>query len=120
MTLRDYLQKIEKKHGPSRDVTFIIAHAVKDEHTPFFHNEFRETPIRSAWQWLKSSDEFLDAYIVINADHPPIDIPGNWVNKYKKGWLSCAVLTTQNDLELLYPGKQALDMAAYYNRTVTV
>lgn len=120
MTLREYLQKVEAKRGPGRDVTFIIAHAVKDARTPFFHSEYRATPIRSASEWLRSGEDFLDESLVINADHPPIDIPGHWGAKYRKGWLDCAVLTTQADLELLYSTQQARDMAAYYKRTVTI
>lgn len=120
MTTREYLQKIQEKNGTCRDVTFIIARAVKDTHSPFYHHEFYGTPIRSVSEWLRWGDEFLDEHLVINADHPPIDVTGHWINKYKRGWVSCAMLTTEADLQLLYPGQQAVDMANYYRRTVTI
>lgn len=117
MNAREYLEKQAK----NQQITFVIARAVKDEATPFYHYEYRTTPIRAAWEWLRedgSGRRFGDNYLVINADHPPVDITGLWVRNYKAGHLSCAVLTTEADLRTMYSEKQAADMIAYYNKTV--
>lgn len=119
MTTREYLQKIQARQK-YRDVTFIIARAVKDENTPFYHYEFRNTPLRKAEKWLQAEEEFLDEQLVINADHAPIDVTGLWGGLYKRGSISCAMLTTEADLRLLYSEEQAARMAAHYKKTVTI
>lgn len=114
MTVREYLQKQSK----NTQVTFIIAHAVKDENTPFNHYEYKTTPIFAVWEWQEKST-WYDRYIVVNADHPPIDITGGWVNWYKAGRLKCIVITTEEDIRANCGGeKQTQDMIAYYKRTV--
>lgn len=113
MNAREYLDKLNS----GREVTFVIARAVKDEASPYYHTEYRTTPIHSAWEWLDG--EALDDHIVINADHPPMDITGNWVRAYNAGRLSCAVLTTVDDLRKMYPNEAQLQrMIAYYEKTV--
>lgn len=112
MNAREYLEKMDI----NSPVTFVIARAVKDEATPFYHYEYRTTPIRSAWDWL--SGVWADQYLVVNDDHPPVDITGHWVKAYQAGRLSCATLTTEADLRTMYSEKQAADMIAYYNKTV--
>lgn len=113
MKIREYLEKIEKH----TDVTFIIQRSIKDDHAPFYHNEFQTTPIRTNQEWLEG-EGFIDNHIVINQDHPPIDVTGTWVNWYMAGRLKCAVVTTEEDLIRHYGEKQGRDMIAYYNRTV--
>lgn len=120
MTAREYVQKIAKKKG-HQQVTFIIAHSVRYEHAPGYRYEYRTTPIYSTSELLRYPDcSFLDGHLVINADHPPIDITGIWVNRYKRGFLCCAMLTTEEDLRTHYSEKQATDMIAYYNREITL
>lgn len=117
MNATEYLQKLPQ----NQQVTFVIARAVPDDATPFSHFEYRSTPIRGAWEWLQegpSCIKFGDKYIVINADHPPIDVTGMWVRQYKNGHLSCAMLTTVSDLLDLYSEEQAARMVEYYHRTV--
>lgn len=109
MTIREYLEQIGRT-----DVTFIISHAVKDENTPFYHSEYKTAPVRHSNEWLQG-DGFIDNHIVINADHPPIDVTGTWLNWYKNGHLQCAVVTTEADLLTLYSEKQARDMIAMYD-----
>ena len=112
MNAREYLQKQNKLQS----VTFVIAHAVKDAATPFYHYEYKTMPVFTAQEMLQG--EWIDKYMVINSDHPPVDITGTWHNWYKSGRLSCAMLTTEDDLRAMYSEKQAADMIAYYNRTV--
>ena len=112
MTIREYLERIGRNN-----VTFIILHAVKDDNTPFYHSEYKTTPVRHRDEWLQG-DGFIDNHIVIMADHPPVDLTGAWHNWYKDGFLRCAVVTTEADLRTMYSEKQALDMIAMYEREV--
>ena len=111
MKLREWLDR-----QGTTDVTFIIAKAVKDERSPMYHNEYRETSISQVWELKRSP--WVDKYIVINANHPPIDITGSWVSKFNKGHLKCAIITTEQDLHTLYCGEQAESMISYYDKTV--
>ncbi len=111
MTLKEFLQKVKKG-----EYTFTIAKAVKDEHTPFHHSEYYQTPIRyiDEWNdWAKAKD-----YIVINPDSCPIDVTGVWQNHYKRGFLYCAIITTEEDLRTKYGEKQGNDMIEYYDKLV--
>lgn len=115
MTIREYLQKSQFNVA---DVTFIVQRAVKDENTPFYHDEYWTTPVRSVREWLEG-EGFVDTHIVINADHPPIDVTGTWGNWYKMGRLRCVVVTTEEELIKHYGEKQGKDMVAFYKRTVS-
>ena len=120
MTAREYLQKIVEKHGPQQ-VTFVIAHSVRNAAAPGHHYEYQTTPVYYTDELLRyPADTWVDKHLVINADHPPIDITGIWVRNYQKGWLYCAMLTTETDLRTLYCETQATSMIAYYEREVTL
>ena len=112
MTAREFLTK----YCTNEEVTFIIQHAVKDEHSPFYNNTYSTTPMRRDWEWQRHI--WLDSYIVIKADHPPIDVTGAWLNRYNAGHLKCAMLTTEADLIRHYGEKQGRDMIEWYKRTV--
>lgn len=112
MKLREFLQE----NGRNIQYTLVIQKTVKDEHSPFYHDEYKTTPIYSTWEWLQSS--CIDKYIVINRDHPPIDVTGCWLNWYNKGNLGCCVVTTEEDLILHYGEKQGKDMIDYYDRKI--
>lgn len=112
MKVREYLQKFPD----ATSVTFIKQVSVKDEASPFYHSEYKTTPIFSGWEWLRN-DRICD-YLVINADHPPIDVIGGWHNWYRDGHLKCAVITTEAELRKLYSEEQTQRMIAYYERTV--
>jgi hypothetical protein len=112
MKLREWLEA----KGQNEQATFVIAKAVKDEQSPMYRYEYRETPIRTVWEWL--GGETADKYIVINPDHPPIDIAGHWVRHYNKGWLKCCVITTEQDLYTKYSEKQAKEMLEWYDKEV--
>lgn len=117
MTLRKFLElkAQQKKYGEYQQFTFTIAKSVKDSNTPFYHNEFRQTPIRDIKEWLDGTS--IDKYIVINPDSMPIDITGNWCNWYKSGRLICCIVTTIEDLELQLKDKDQLArMIKHYNK----
>lgn len=113
MTAREYLEK--KKEATM--VTFVIRKAEKDTDSPFYDSVYRGTPIRTAGEWLRDFT-WPEKYIVINADHPPIDSTGHWLRMYKSGYLLCAMITTEEELIRHYGEKKGRDMIAYYNRTV--
>lgn len=114
MTIREYLSKLPKND----QVTFVVQHAVKSEAGPFYENRYSTGPIRGAWEWLEFGESFLDGNLVINADHPPIDVTGLWARNYKNGHLRCAMVTTEADLLTHYGPEQGRRMIAYYERTV--
>ena len=112
MNIREYLEKTAKP-----EATFIIQKAVKNENAPGYHNEYKTTPVRHKSEWLRG-EGFIDNYIVIKADHPPIDVTGAWHNWHKGGSLGCAMVTTEADLLTHYGEKQGHRMIAYYEREV--
>lgn len=111
MKFREWLEM----QGKNDRVTIIIAKAVKDEHTPFYHNEYSTTPIWSVWEWLRGTS--ADKYFVTNANHPPIDVTGNWQNEYKSGFLKCCIVTTEADHKALYRSEeQEQRMIEWYDK----
>lgn len=105
-----------KHFNENESFTFVIAKAVKNEHAPGHHNEFKTTPIRCVWEWMRM--EWLDKYIVINPKHPPIDVTGNWVHSYNREWLRCCIITTEFDIKTLYASDQAQRMLKHYDEKV--
>ena len=103
MRVREYLDRLPS----AAQVTFIKQEA---------GGAYRTTPIHSAWEWLNNDD--LCDYLVINADHPPIDVNGGRTIRYRQGRLHCAMITTEAELLKHYGEKQGRDMIAYYERTV--
>jgi hypothetical protein len=117
MTLRKFLElkAKQRKYGEYTNFTFTVAKSVKDDNTPFYHDWFRQTPVRDIKEWLDGTS--IDKYIVINPDSMPIDITGNWCNWYKRGDLVCCIVTTIEDLELQMKDKDQLArMIKYYNK----
>jgi hypothetical protein len=113
MTVRDYLNK----HQNEASITFISLKAKKDDHSPFYHAEYRTTPISSAYDWAQNNK--VCEKLVINADHPPIDVTGIWVSHYKAGRLLCAMITTEEELVRLYGEAQGRRMVEFYIEEVT-
>ena len=103
MNVREYLDRLPS----AAPVTFIKKEA---------GGAYRTTPIHSAWEWLNA--ESLCDYLVINADHPPIDATGGWGFRYKQGRLHCAMITTEALLLNEYGEAQGREMVAYYQREV--
>ena len=112
MLLKEWLQT----KGKNEQATFIVEKVVKDEHTPFYHPEYRTTPIHSVWEWIEG--ETASKFIVAKADHPPIDITGNWLQWYKEGKLLCAMVTTYESLFTRYGKEQAEQMIKWYDEKV--
>ena len=109
MKLDEFLKQVK-----GEDYTFTIAKAVKDD-APFYHDIFRQTPIRSKSEWIIGN---LKDYIVINPDSCPIDISGLWQRWYKSGRLNCAIITTEEDMYKHYSEKQAKEMIEWYDKKV--
>lgn len=107
MTVREYLERLDK----NGKVTFIIAHSVKESAGRFYHYEYKTTPIHSVYQII---GEWVDEYLVINDDNPPIDFDGGWVKLYNSGYLKCAIITTKDDLLMRYGEKEGREMIDYY------
>lgn len=109
MLVRDYL----KQFNITGDVTFIKARARKDAQTPFYHPEYQTTPINHVSQWQESR---IMNYIVLNDKQSPIDwLSGvSWSNDFKKGRLTSLLVISQEDLELLYPGKEQRERMIKY------
>lgn len=112
MNIREYLEKTGTENA-----TFIIQKCVKDEHSPFYNDEYKTTPVRCHHEWMQA-DGFIDTHIVIKADHPPVDVTGAWHNWYKKGHLRCAMVTTEADLLTHYGEEQGRRMIAFYEKEV--
>ena len=112
MKVREWLES----KGTNEQATFIIAQSVKYDNTDFYHKEYRTTPIHCIWEWLKG--DIGEKYIVINADHSPIDIAGHWCRAYNRGDLLCAIITTEADLYREMSKEQADRMIAYYDNEV--
>lgn len=107
MLVREYLKELKE----NQEVTFVIVKAVKDEETPFYHNQFYQTPIRLASEWMEGFD---DTYIVVKKDTCPIDINGIWDTWYEKSRIKCAMIMKKSELRKQYSGKQAETMIEYY------
>ena len=112
MKLKDFL---EIKRKDSKDYTFTIAKAVKDDYTPFYHYEYYQTPIRALWEWDNCR---INDYIVINPSACPIDISGGWQNRYNKGMLENVIITREQDLFTMYSKNQAKDMLEWYDEKI--
>lgn len=111
MLVKEYLEL----KGSKNNFTFIIQKAVKDDNSPFYHEEYKTTPIQNYYEW-KHAEKFLHKYIVVKADHAPIDPTGVWLNWYQQGDLNCCMITTEQDLITRYGDKQGQEMINYYDK----
>lgn len=110
MTIREYMDAV----GDRGYYTFIIAKAVKDSNSPFYHWEYTDTPMmpRSEWRtWWNRLDEFW----VLHPHRQPIDFSGSWDGWYKAGHLECVVIVNDTEWEKMYKGEQGRDLARWYN-----
>lgn len=111
MKAKEFIQQL-----PIGDVTFVIKKAVKDANSPFYHDEYETTSMCKTWEFTRET--WLDRYIVVNPDHPPVDVTGHWVNAWKRGFLRCMMITTEEDLARHYkkPGDQYERMLEWYDK----
>ena len=117
MTVKEYLEATGKnKHT---NICFVIEKAVKDTHSPFYHEEYTQTPIRNAYEWLLDDCRIKD-YIVLNGEQPPIChiTCKGWINHYSKGLLECMLITTEEDIRKHYSKEQAEEMLEMYDREI--
>lgn len=112
MRLKEYLSKIK----PYDDVTIIKARAREDARTPFYHAEYQTTPIYTASDWLKNTNENLLNGVILNDKQPPIDwITGSqWGQTVKAGRLKCLLVASQEDFALLVRSKEQRDSMEKY------
>ena len=115
MKVREYL---DKKLNIANDVTFIVAKAEKDEHTPFYHSVYATTPIHTVSEWKDS--KMMD-YIILNDKQNPIDwLSGaTWNNRFKSGDLTCMLVISQEDMYTLYSKEQADRMEKFIENKIT-
>lgn len=115
MTVREYLTHLKSYD----DVTFIVTKAVRDENTPFYHPEYRDTPIRMRWEWEMYDGAILDA-IILNDRQPTITwLSGvDWSNAIKENRLKCLLVIAEEDLIKLYNEKQAKELTEYIERNL--
>ncbi len=51
MKVKEWLES----KGKNEQATFIIAKSVKDDASPFYHKEYKTTPIFCVWEWLQTN-----------------------------------------------------------------
>ena len=115
MNIKEYLKELNS----TQQVTFVTVKAVKDDYSPFYHNEFYQTPIRNVWEWLDGTWSNDPDYIVVKKDTMPIDITGVWDRWYKSGSLKCCMVMKKSELIKQYGEKQGNDMIKFYEREVS-
>lgn len=100
MTFKEYAERYLKNYD---QVSFILAKAEKDEHSPFYHTVYETTPMRTVSDWL-SGTWALDLNI-LNDEQPPIDwLSGaQWNGWYNKGWMRNLLVIKITELEILHP-----------------
>lgn len=99
------LEWLNKYKGSRLDVTFLIVRAVKDEHTPFYHAEYRTTVLQPVRDWIKSENKpFFDS-IILNDNHPTmVWLSGvDWNNIIKRGLAKCLLIVPPEDFAKLMP-----------------
>lgn len=113
MLVKEYLSKFNE----NKQVTFIKAVARKDENTPFFHEEYQTTPIRSIYEFEKSP--IMNCY-VLNHKQPPID----WLSgsscqhQFNKGDILSLLVISKEDMALLYNPKQAVEIIEFIEKEI--
>ena len=112
MKVKDYLQTHEWN-----EVSFIIAKAVKNETTPFYHAEYKTSSL------LHHFDNGLgcyDDYVILNDNAMPIDwLSGaSWGNAVRRGWAKCLLIIKWEDLTTLYSEEQAKSLIEFIDKKI--
>ena len=104
MKVKEYLQKLD----PYKRVTFIITKAVKDDHSPFYHAEYKETPLQMSKDWLKHNNEPILESIILNDKQSPITwLSGaDWNVDIKNGCAMCILIVNPSDFALMYKSEE--------------
>jgi hypothetical protein len=112
MKVKEYL----KSHDWN-EISFIIAKAVKDEATPYYHAEYKTSSL------LHPYDDFInfyDDYLILNDNAFPIDwLSGaTWGNAVKRGYAKCLLIISWKDLTALYSEEQARETIEYIDTKI--
>lgn len=116
MTVQEYLPRLNNK---ITYVTFLVAKAVKDEYTPFYHAEYKTTPLYSTYEF-KNAPAYKN-YIILNDNANSIDwLSGaNWNTLIKHGTAKCMVVIDEEDLKILHPdAKQRRQMINFIDDVI--
>ena len=110
--VREYLDQFTT----SSNISFIVTKAVKDEGSPFFHEEYHTSPMYYVSN-LRELQWAMDMN-VLNDHQPPIDwlCGAKWGTWYNKGWLTSMLIISDEDIELLYGKKQSESMLKYIEK----
>lgn len=113
MTVKEYFEAF-----PHKDTTFIIARAIKDGNTPFYHCEYRTTPLRSVDEWKHCKD--IMECIVLNNKQPSITwLTGvDWNPNIQRGFYRCMLIIPQKDFKTMYSEKQRNSMIEYIDNKI--
>lgn len=116
MTVGEYLKRMKKYD----EVTFIIARAVKDDHTPYYHEEYHTGSWCSVERVLNNC---MADYIILNDRQPAITwLSGvDWNNDLRRGTLKRNFLViSEADFAKLIPSReQRASLIAYIDRKLT-
>ena len=113
MRVKEYLSQFDVY----TKVTLIVAKAVKDEHTPGYHPEYRTTPINMICEWRPS--DLMD-YHILNTKQCPIDWMSGapWANDFKAGRLLSLLIISDEDMKTLYSEQQANELIEYIGNKI--
>lgn len=111
MKVKDYLQTHEWN-----EVSFIVAKAVKDDKTPFFHPEYKTSTLFHHFEDISCYDD----YLILNDKATPIDwLSGApWGNAVRRGLAKCLLIISRKDLTTLYDEKQANSIIEYIDSKI--
>lgn len=116
MTVQEFIPRLNNK---TTYVTFLVAKAVKDEYTPFYHVEYKTTPLYSTYELKKVA--VYKNHIILNDNANSIDwLSGvKWNTLIKHGTAKCMVIINEEDLKILYPDdKQRREMINYIDDVI--
>lgn len=115
MKVGEYLER----YNEYMDVTFIKVVARKDDNTPFYHEEYKTTPIRTIREW-KHNTELMDSFI-LNDKQCPIDwLSGAlWSNHFYKGRLLSLLVVDKKNIEMLFSPEQAARTIKFIDQFLT-
>ena len=111
MKVKDYLQTHEWS-----EVSFIIAKAVKDDNTPFYHPEYKTSALFHKFEDMS----YYNEYLILNDKAMPLDwLSGSpWGNAVRSGWAKCLLVINWKDLTTLFCEEQANSIIEYIDSKI--
>lgn len=118
MKLSQYLKLI--KHT---QFSVICAIAVKDEHSPFYHSQYKTWPLQTTDEYLRHVDEMdsNETLIVLNPHQAPIEWSSGacWTGWFNHGRIEGILVIKEEDFKLLCPSEeQRQDMERYIDEKI--